>query len=114
MTEVTGVPPNDLGEFRKAVLRIVTFRPGGFGARGGYLLSQQRVEEIVAEAHQYASEAASAQRERIAAVVPADTLDAVADWLANAGAESDAVMGDTPARLKVLASLIREGDFGGR
>ncbi len=107
MTEVTGAPLNGLGEFRKAVLRIITWRGNGFGGTAGYLLSQERVQEITSEARRYAHGLVAAERERIAAAVPPGTLEALADWLARDGTGFSG-MPDLPGQLKELAGLIHE------
>jgi hypothetical protein len=57
---------------------------------------------------------AAGERERIASAIPADTIDGLADYLIRVGAkfEGPAAVPDLPARLKLLANLIREGTDG--
>jgi phosphatidate phosphatase APP1 len=79
----------------------------------------QQVAELIAEAirvHAGVETAterrAAAERERLCALVPADTLDGLADWMTRIGAEftGPAAIPDLASKLKLLAEAIREGE----
>jgi hypothetical protein len=100
----TSPPPLDaMGEFKHSVWRIVTYAADE-GTRG-YLLSEAQVDEITAEAHEYARGLAEAE---CAQAVSDALLALAADFDTQAAGYEDRWVSDTAETLRGAARLARQ------